>query len=82
MVFLIIAGIEQIWIAGGVGVVPFLAWISAIKRTSSQRIKIEFYRGIHMEADAAFHRGFKELSVAYPDFQIFCVALHKQIGSV
>lgn len=71
------AGISQIWIAGGIGVVPFLAWIRAMKRTFPQGIKIDFYYCIHREADAVFYREFKEFSITYPDFRIFLCCSEK-----
>lgn len=70
-------GISQIWIAGGIGVVPFLAWIRAMKKTFPPRIKIDFYYCMHKEADAVFHTEFKEFSIAYPDFRIFLCCSEK-----
>ena len=71
------AGVSQIWIAGGIGVVPFLCWIRTMKRTFSQRMKIDFYYCIHKEADAVFYREFEEFSKAYPDFRIFLFCSEK-----
>lgn len=67
----------QIWIAGGIGVVPFLAWIRAMKRAFPKGIKIDFYYCIHREADAVFFREFNEFSRAYPDFRIFLCCSEK-----
>jgi predicted ferric reductase len=65
------AGTSQIWIAGGIGVVPFLAWIRALKKTLPQGMKIDFYYCIHRKADAVFYKEFVELSKTYPDFRVF-----------
>lgn len=70
-------GSLQIWIAGGIGVVPFLAWIRAMQRTFRQGVKIDFYYCIHREADAVFYSEFKEFSLAYPDFRIFLCCSEK-----
>jgi predicted ferric reductase len=66
------AATSQIWIAGGIGVVPFLAWI-----TSPKGIKIDFHYCIHKQADAVFYSEFKEFSIAYPDFRIFLCCSEK-----
>lgn len=71
------AGPLQIWIAGGIGVVPFLAWIRSMKRSFPQGIKIDFYYCIHREADAVFYKEFQEFSKVYPDFHIFLFCSEK-----
>lgn len=71
------AGISQIWIAGGIGVVPFLAWIRAMKKTPLQGVNIDFYYCIHREVDAVFYREFEEFSMRYPDFRIFLYCSEK-----
>lgn len=62
---------SQIWIAGGIGVVPFLAWIRSMKNSFPQGTKIDFYYCIHREADAVFYREFEEFSKINPDFRVF-----------
>lgn len=77
------AGISQIWIAGGIGVVPFLAWIRALKKSFPQGFKqgtkIDFYYCVHREVDAVFYSEFKEFSVVYPGFRVFLCC--SEIGS-
>jgi predicted ferric reductase len=71
------AGSLQIWIAGGIGVALFLAWIRSIKRTFPHGTKIDFYYCIHREADAIFYREFQEFSKVYPNFRIFLCCSEK-----
>lgn len=71
------AGPLQIWIAGGIGVVPFLAWIRSMKKSSSKGFKIDFYYCIHRETDAVFYREFKEFSSLNPIFRVFLCCSEK-----
>ena len=60
----------QIWIAGGIGIVPFLAWVRAIKK-SDNKLKIDLFYCIHRKGDAIFYEEFQKLSKTYPHFQCF-----------
>jgi predicted ferric reductase len=64
------SGDSQIWIAGGIGIVPFLAWVRAIKN-SETKLKIDLYYCIHRKEDAIFYEEFQEFSKTYPHFQCF-----------
>ena len=65
------AGGSQIWIAGGVGVVLFLAWIRAIKCNLPKEITVDFHYCIHKKADVLFYNEFIELNKACPNFRCF-----------
>lgn len=71
------AGNSQIWIAGGIGVVPFLAWIRALKKTVPPDLNIDFYYCTHKEADTVFYDEFKELSLTFPKFRVFLCCSEK-----
>lgn len=64
------SGDAQIWIAGGIGIVPFLAWLRAIKG-SDTKLKIDLYYCVHSKADAIFYEEFQAFSQSYPQFQCF-----------
>ena len=64
------SGDSQIWIAGGIGIVPFLAWVRAIKG-SDTKLKIDLYYCIHRKKDAIFYEEFQKFSKTYPHFQCF-----------
>ena len=64
-------GSAQIWIAGGIGVAPFLAWIRGMQRTYVPRMKIDFYYCVHRKVDAVFYEDFNEFGRLYPEFRIF-----------
>lgn len=64
-------GSLQIWIAGGIGVVPFIAWIRAMKEKEMKGIKIDFYYCIHRQVDAVFFNEFQAFSKSNPKFRVF-----------
>jgi predicted ferric reductase len=45
-------GDDQIWIAGGIGVTPFLSWIRALDGTFDRRV--DFFYSVAQEADALY----------------------------
>jgi predicted ferric reductase len=65
------AGNLQIWIAGGIGVVLFLAWIRAMNSNSVQEKKIDFYYCTHRRMDAVFYEEFQEFGRMHPGFRVF-----------
>jgi predicted ferric reductase len=65
------AGSSQIWIAGGIGVVPFLAWIRGTTGLLSKDYKIDFFYCVHRQVDAVFWTQFKEFSERHPNFRAF-----------
>lgn len=64
------SGDSQIWIAGGIGIVPFLAWVRAIKN-SDRKLKIDLYYCIHRKEDAIFYEEFQAFSKTHPHFQCY-----------
>jgi predicted ferric reductase len=61
------AGKSQIWIAGGIGIVPFIAWIRALP-SSLHPQKIDLYYCVHNSSDAVFYDEFHQFSQKYPYF--------------
>lgn len=70
-------GTSQIWIAGGIGVAPFLAWIREMKKALQNGLKVDFYYCIHRENDAVFESEFREFRLIYPNFRIFIYCSEK-----
>lgn len=65
------AGSPQIWLAGGIGVAPFLAWIRAMKRSSHSDVKVDFYYCVHRKTDAVFYNEFKQFGINNSNFRSF-----------
>lgn len=59
-------GEEQIWIAGGVGVTPFLSWIRSL--TDDFDRKVEFWYSVEHESDALFHDEIQAAAATHPTF--------------
>ncbi|HEV2935541.1 MAG TPA: hypothetical protein VGY96_20630, partial [Streptosporangiaceae bacterium] len=47
-----LGGRAQVWIAGGIGIVPFLSWLQAL--TSEDRHSVELFYTVPTEADAVY----------------------------
>lgn len=62
---------SQIWIAGGIGVVLFLAWIRAISKNPETLPDVDFYYCVHNREDAVFFDEFFDFSKKYATFRFF-----------
>jgi predicted ferric reductase len=60
-------GNDQIWIAGGIGVTPFLSWIRAMD-TSFDRT-VDFYYSVAHEADALYLDEIEAAAARHPGFR-------------
>ena len=52
-------GKEQVWIAGGIGVTPFLIWVRDMNGKPEH--EVDFFYGVRSQADALFWNEFKTL---------------------
>lgn len=59
---------RQIWIAGGIGVTPFLSMARTISGTSP---RIDCYYAVRDESEAVFLKELTQISKKYPLFQVF-----------
>ena len=61
-------GKDQIWIAGGIGVTPFLSWI----RDSNGQlpVNVDFYYGVHSQQDALFLNEFQTVTQQHDNFDL------------
>lgn len=63
-----IANINQIWIAGGIGITPFL---SMARSLHNNVYKIDLYYSVKSKTDAAFLEELLKISKIYPHFKVF-----------
>lgn len=65
---------EQIWIAGGVGIAPFLSWANHLLANPDPIKKVELYYCVKRLPEATHLYIFKELEKRMPDFhvQVIC----------
>lgn len=58
---------RQIWVAGGIGITPFLSWVRDLK--SEPPVDIDFFYTVRAEADAVFWDEFAAAAQKYPRFR-------------
>jgi predicted ferric reductase len=59
-------GDQQVWIAGGVGVTPFLSWIRSLDDGFHRTV--EFWYSVEHESDALFHDEIQAAAAKHPTF--------------
>lgn len=59
---------KQVWVAGGVGVTPFVAFAEHILKQKELSYDIEFFYSVRTQADAAFHNLFTRVAATFPSF--------------
>ena len=61
-----LGGTEQIWIAGGIGVTPFMSWIRSMDETFDRNVG--FYYSVAHESDALYLDEIEHAHEAHPSF--------------
>ncbi len=69
---------QQIWVAAGVGVVPFLSWARDLARRPGEPIQARFYYCVHSKEDAVHFREFERLANLRPGLQVALVCSEEQ----
>lgn len=59
----------QVWVAGGVGVTPFVSFAKHILTQKDFSYDIEFYYSVRTKDDLAFHELFMSVASQYPSFK-------------
>jgi len=62
------SGKEQIWIAGGIGVTPFLSWIRDLNGRPDRNV--DFYYSVRSESDAIFLDEFEAVARKSDNFRV------------
>ncbi|WP_372634445.1 ferric reductase-like transmembrane domain-containing protein [Fodinibius sp.] len=68
---------RQVWIAGGVGIAPFLSWIRNL-REGDLVIKAELYYCVNSEEEAVYLTEFKEFEKQFSGFKIHLVCADRE----
>lgn len=66
-------GERQVWIAGGVGVAPFLSWAQQMVHEGDRTHDVEFYYCVHDRSDAVHTDTFKRVSETLPNVNVALV---------
>jgi predicted ferric reductase len=64
---------KQVWIAGGVGVAPFLSWARHMAETDDRTHDVEFYYCVHSRGDAVYLEELQSIGDALPTLKIALV---------
>lgn len=60
-------GAKQIWVAGGIGVTPFLSWVRSLE--SNPAAEINFFYTVRAENDVLFWDEFESATKKFPNFK-------------
>jgi len=66
-------GDRQVWIAGGVGVAPFLSWARNLAHDGAAAPDVDFYYCVHDRSDAVYREEFEALSQELPTVDVALV---------
>lgn len=61
-------GRHQVWLAGGIGVTPFLSWLRDLDGRPA--VDVDFFWGVHSEEDAIFVHEFQAAAQAHDNFRL------------
>lgn len=72
---------SQVWIAGGVGVTPFLAWLDALQATPDQAPAVDFYYSVRDRSADPFVARVEALCAKLPSVRlhVLSAAHHQQL---
>lgn len=64
----------QVWIAGGIGVTPFLAWLEALQATPGQAPEVDFYYSVRRHDADPFVARLEALCATLPSVRLHVVS--------
>ncbi len=64
---------KQVWVAGGVGVTPFVSMVTYLMQEESLRHEIDFYYSVKTEADAAYRELFEDCTRKFSNFKFHLI---------
>jgi predicted ferric reductase len=64
-------GYEQVWIAGGIGVAPFMSWIRSLDGSLDR--DVDFYYSVKTAADVVYREELEAAAAHYPSLRLHIV---------
>ena len=61
---------KQIWIAGGVGIAPFISWCRDLEKNYMLGLEVDLYYCVNNEPEASHLEEFKKLEKGWPNFRV------------
>jgi len=71
-------GDKQVWIGGGVGIVPFLSWADDLGRHPVPSLVVDLYYCVNRAAEATHLHVFKKLEKQMPQFRVHLLCADKE----
>lgn len=62
---------EQVWIAGGVGIAPFISWIKDLQQRPFPDLNTELYYCVHQQNDAIYMNEMKSFEEKFKGFHLY-----------
>jgi predicted ferric reductase len=62
---------KQIWIAGGVGIAPFISWCRDLESNYMSGLEVDFYYCVNNETEAFHLHEFEKLEKTTPNFRVY-----------
>jgi|APTNR8051073442_1049403.scaffolds.fasta_scaffold01768_10 predicted ferric reductase len=69
---------QQIWIAAGVGVTPFLSWARHMEQAQDSTYQARFYYCVHSRNDAVQYQEFERIAARQANLQVTLVCSEEQ----
>lgn len=69
---------NQVWIAGGVGVAPFLCWVNELLASPDNNLKVDFYYCVNTGSEAAYIERFEKLSSTMAGFKHYLIRADRE----
>ena len=69
---------SQVWIAGGVGVAPFLCWVNELLSAPRDDLKVDFYYCVNSVDDIVYSNIYKKLASQMPSFLVHYIRADRE----
>ncbi|MGX5691032.1 ferredoxin reductase family protein [Arcticibacter tournemirensis] len=69
---------DQVWIAGGVGIAPFVSWMNDLQLKPSDKLRVELYYCVNQEGEAMYLDEFRSFEQSFPGFKLHLICADKE----
>ncbi len=69
---------DQVWIAGGVGIAPFVSWMNDLQQQPADKLRVELYYCVNHESEAVYLDEFRSFEQSFPGFKLHLICADKE----